>query len=95
MLNNALSNYEDGNYVAAQSILQRLVGNASASKSEKVKAYKYLGFIHCISAREAMCKASFEKAFRLDPDFSLTPAEAGHPIWGPVFSSVKFAKSVK
>jgi predicted transcriptional regulator len=94
MLNNAISSFEDGNYTSSMTVLQRLVTNAAASKKEKLKAYKYLAFIHCISAREKMCRESFEKAFALDPNFSLTPAEAGHPVWGPVFSSVKY-KSVK
>jgi len=25
----------------------------------------------------------------LNPSFDLTPAEAGHPVWGPVFRSAK------
>lgn len=94
MLNNAIDNYEDGNYVASMNVLQKLVSNPAATKKEKLRAYKYMAFIHCISSREAMCRESFEKAFRLERSFSLTPAEAGHPIWGPVFSSVKF-KSAK
>jgi hypothetical protein len=94
MLNNAIDSYEDGNYVASMTVLQKLVVNKAATKKEKLKAYKYLGFIHCISAREKMCRESFEKAFTLDPSFNLTPAEAGHPVWGPVFSSVKY-KSAK
>lgn len=94
MLNNAISSFEDGNYTSSMTVLQRLVANAAATKKEKLKAYKYLAFIHCISAREKMCRESFEKAFALDPNFSLTQAEAGHPVWGPVFSSVKY-KSVK
>jgi hypothetical protein len=28
-------------------------------------------------------------ALDADPDFVLQPAEAGHPLWGPVFTSVK------
>jgi hypothetical protein len=36
-----------------------------------------------------MCYESFRKALALKPDFELTPAEAGHPVWGPVFRSAK------
>ena len=31
----------------------------------------------------------YEKALEVDPKFDLGPAEAGHPIWGPVFRNVK------
>ena len=29
------------------------------------------------------------------PKFDLEPAEAGHPIWGPVWRSVKTARAAK
>ena len=32
---------------------------------------------------------AFGRALQLDPAFTLTPAEAGHPLWGPVFRSLK------
>lgn len=95
MVNNGIKNYEDGNYTVAMSILQALVENKAATKGEKVLAYKYLAFIHCVSpsesrdVREKMCRESFKKAFDLNPNFSLSQAEAGHPVWGPVFSSVR------
>lgn len=95
MVNNGIKNYEDGNYTTAMTIFQNLVANKDATKSEKVIAYKYMAFLHCISptaskdTRERMCRESFKKAFELNPNFDLKPAEAGHPVWGPVFSSVK------
>jgi hypothetical protein len=95
MVNNGIKNYEDGNYAASMSTLQNLVNQKGATKSEKVLAYKYLAFLHCISStesrdfRDKMCRESFKKAFELNPNFDLSPAEAGHPVWGPVFSSVK------
>ena len=95
MVNNGIKNYEDGNYSTSLSILQNLVAQKTATKNEKILAYKYLAFIHCISSteskeyRERMCRDSFKKAFELNPSFNLSPAEAGHPVWGPIFSSVK------
>jgi hypothetical protein len=95
MVNNGIRNYEDGNYAASMATLQSLVAQKDATKSEKVLAYKYLAFMHCVSStesrdwRERMCRESFKKAFELKPDFNLTAAEAGHPVWGPIFSSVK------
>jgi hypothetical protein len=41
-----------------------------------------------------MCYESFRRALALNPKFELTAAEAGHPVWGPVFRSAK-AKSAK
>jgi hypothetical protein len=48
-----------------------------------------MAFMHCLSSRESNCKEEFEKAFAVDSKFDLTSAEAGHPIWGPVFRTVK------
>ena len=95
MVNYGIKSYEDGNYAASMTTLQGLVDNKDATKSEKVLAYKYLAFIHCVSTvesrdlRDRLCRESFKKAFDLNPRFNLSPAEAGHPVWGPVFSSVK------
>ncbi len=95
MVNNGIKSYEDGNYAASMSTLHALVSNKTAKKNEKVIAYKYLAFINCVSPtlpkeqRERMCRDSFKKAFELNPSFNLSPAEAGHPVWGPIFSSVK------
>ena len=95
MVNSGIKNYEDGNYPASITVLQSLVESKEATKGEKLLAYKYLAFDHCVSPRESkelrekMCRDSFRKAFDFDPKFILTPAEAGHPIWGPIFSSEK------
>ncbi|MGH8689191.1 MAG: TssQ family T6SS-associated lipoprotein [Burkholderiales bacterium] len=80
--------YEDGNYGESarylQSALYQGLGNA-----DRVKAHKYLAFIHCVSERIDACRDEFRKALDIDPRMELPPAEAGHPIWGPVFRSVK------
>ena len=52
-------------------------------------ARKHLAFIHCISGREPECRDEFRKAMEIDPAFELTPAEAGHPAWGPVYGGVR------
>lgn len=81
--------YEEGNYQASMMALQGVLDTGLSSKSDQVRAYKYLAFIHCVSSREKMCRNYFRKALEIDPKFDLEPAEAGHPIWGPVFRSVK------
>jgi Tfp pilus assembly protein PilF len=89
MINNGIKSYEDGNYAASMATLQSLVDNQTASKGEKVLAYKYMAFMHCMSAREKACRESFKKAIDLDPNFELRAEEVGHPRWGPVFKNVK------
>jgi hypothetical protein len=42
-----------------------------------------------------MCRESFKKALDMDTDFTLTPAEAGHPVWGSVFNSMKTKPAIK
>ena len=39
--------------------------------------------------RSGPCREEFRKALAIDPGMELAPAEAGHPIWGPIFRSVK------
>jgi len=64
------------------------------SRPDRVKAHKYLAFIACVSSQQLTCREEFSIALELDPKFELAPAEAGHPIWGPMFKSVK-AKQTK
>lgn len=89
MFNNAIKNFDDGNYSEAMTLLQSVIDSKDATKTLKVESYKYLAFIHCISDREKLCRESFKKALELDPNFNLTPAEAGHPVWGLVFQNLK------
>src|SRR5512139_214238 len=81
--------YEEGDYRASTTALQGALNGGLIRTSDRVRAHKYLAFIHCVSAQEEMCRNDFRKALEIDPDFNLEPAEAGHPIWGPVFRSVK------
>ncbi len=87
-LNDGIKSYEDGSYREAVGELQGAL-DAGLSDSEKVTAHKYLAFTYCISHRETLCREEFTKALTIDPKFELTPAEAGHPMWGTVFRSVK------
>jgi tetratricopeptide (TPR) repeat protein len=88
-LNYGVLSYEEGNYQASIMALQGVLETGLSGKPEQVKAYKYLAFIQCVSGREAMCRDYFKKALEIDPNFNLDTAEAGHPIWGPAFRSVK------
>ncbi len=90
-LGKGIKSYEDGDYKSAARQLQAALNFGLSTPSDKVKAHKYLAFIHCVSSRIAACRDEFRKALAEDPQFALEPAEAGHPIWGPVFRNVKAA----
>jgi Tfp pilus assembly protein PilF len=88
-LSTGLINYENGNYKAAAKSLQSALDSGLTFDSDAARAHKYLAFIHCLSNREKQCREEFRKALGKDNNFDLDPAEAGHPIWGPVFRAVK------
>jgi hypothetical protein len=81
--------YETGEFDAALKSLAASLDHGLLSKQEQSRARKYLAFVHCVSAREAQCRDEFRKAFEINPEFALTPAEDGHPIWGPVYRDVR------
>ena len=92
-LEEGVRNYEEGNYRVARRRLQFAL-EEGLSRPDRVKAHKYLAFIACASSQQLTCREEFTIALELDPKFELAPAEAGHPIWGPMFKSVK-AKQTK
>ena len=83
--------YEDGEYAEAQKSFTAAL-QAGVPLNEQVDARKHLAFIHCVSGRQAQCREEFRRALDLNPQLELTPAEAGHPSWGPAFRSVKAAR---
>ncbi len=87
-----IKSYEEGNYTDSAKLLQEALTKGLPNKKDQVEAHKYLAFIHCVSGQKKECTDEFKKALELDPNFELQAAEAGHPLWGPVYSSVKGAK---
>jgi len=81
--------YEDGEHPYAARLLQASLDSGMRGAGDRVKAHKYLAFIHCASSRVQQCRDEFKRALDIDPSFDLRDDEAGHPIWGPVFRSVK------
>jgi len=88
-LADGVKQYDAGDYDNAVKNLGASLEHGLLSKAEQARARKYLAFSHCVSGREILCRDEFRKAFEIYPDFSLTPAEDGHPIWGPVYRSVR------
>lgn len=88
-LSSGIRAYEDGDYRNSAQFLQNALSAELLLNSDKVAAHKYLAFIDCAQSRGKSCRNEFRKALELDPKLELTPAEAGHPSWGPVFKSLK------
>jgi len=91
-LSTGIRQYDDGNYAESLKSLQSAVDLGLASKGDRIKAHKHMAFIHCVSGRERQCRDEFRKGLDEDPTMELEPAEAGHPIWGPVFRAAKARK---
>lgn len=87
-LEDGVLNYEEGNYQVAKRRLQFAL-EEGLRRPDRVQAHKYLAFIACVSSQQLTCREEFAIALELDPNFELAPAEAGHPIWGPMFKSIK------
>ena len=88
-LADGVKQYDAGEYDNAVKNLTSSLEHGLLSKAEQARARKYLAFSHCVSGREILCRDEFRKAFEIYPEFALTTAEDGHPIWGPVYRSVR------
>ena len=84
-----LRQYEAGSYEDALKSLTVSLDHGLLPRTEQATARKHLAFIHCVSSRDQQCREEFRKAMEIDPKFELTTAEAGHPIWGPIYSNVR------
>ena len=87
-LSTGLREYEDGDYAEAARNLQGAI-DLGLTDGERANAHKHLAFIHCAAGRERPCRDEFRRALSADPTLELEPAEAGHPVWGPIFRAVK------
>lgn len=86
--------YDNGRHRDATKLLRAALAS-DPSPNEQVEAYKYLAFIECSANRRTQCRDNFRRALALDPKLELTPAEAGHPVWGPIFRDLKQQKKPK
>lgn len=91
-LSAAIDAYDEGHFSTASTLIHRSLKEGLPTAGQ-VRARKYLAFIHCISGREAECRAEFTRALALDPSMELSAAEIGHPMWGRVFRSAKAARA--
>lgn len=80
--------YDDAMYPQAETQLRQALQTGLAAAKDRAAAHKHLAFIACASQRVAECEAAFRAAREADPGFALAKAEAGHPLWGPVYRRV-------
>lgn len=78
--------YDDALYPEAEKALNEALRLKLASPRDRATAHKTLAFIYCTTERTTECEAAFRSAKQADPQFALSKAEAGHPVWGPVYA---------
>ncbi|MCL4758443.1 MAG: TssQ family T6SS-associated lipoprotein [Rhodocyclaceae bacterium] len=84
-----IRSYEEGRYEAATGRLHAALALGLQRPADTIRAHKHLAFIHCSTGANEPCAAAFRAILTLDPEFELNKAEAGHPMWGPVFLAVR------
>ena len=78
--------YDDALYPEAEKALIEALRLKLASPRDRATAHKTLAFIYCTTERATECESAFRSAKQADPQFALSKAEAGHPVWGPVYA---------
>lgn len=92
---NAMRFYEEGQHERAEVLFRRALAEGLKDSNDVAMADKHLAFIACAYNRPAECETAFRAAFAADPNFQLTDAEVGHPIWGPVYKRVAVEQPAK
>ena len=81
----AMRAYDDADYPAVERQANEAMKLGLRSTRDIATAHKLRAFVYCTSNRLAACEAEFRAARAADPNFVLSHAEAGHPVWGPVY----------
>lgn len=88
-LDSAHAAYDKGDYERTLYVLGHSHDLDSASPDMQVEAHKLMAFSYCLTNRITLCRAEFTKILNIAPQFELSPAEKGHPIWGPAFEAAR------
>lgn len=83
-----LAKYNEGNFAESIKIFKEPMFER-AWPELRIRAHKYLAFSYCVSGNALQCKKTFVEILKSSPEFELTSAESGHPLWGPVFTEAK------
>ena len=84
-LSQGVKAYRAGQYAQAETLLKQALKGGLSASSDAAQAHKHLAFIYCTSRRESLCASAFKAARAADPQFALSKAEAGHPMWSKVY----------
>lgn len=87
--------YENGDYKTAHQELQTALNQGLTNRADRINAHKHLAFVACATGQRDVCKEHFRRVLAINSRFALTKAEAGHPVWGPVFREAKAEASRK
>jgi hypothetical protein len=86
------ANYQAGRYGEVIRYVAKSDDLATAPASVKIPALKLQAFSYCVSNYPQLCQDAFARILAIDPSFELTPAEIGHPVWGPAYKRAKQAR---
>lgn len=89
MLVDGLVKYEAGDFTEAYRLLDEAFKEGLKDPKDQVRALKHAAFCLCLQNRWPQCRATFVRIYDIDPEFDLTPAEAGHPSWTRTFAGAK------
>ena len=81
----AIRAYDEADYGAAERQSDEALRLGLQSPRDVALAHKLRAFVYCTSNRIPACEEEFRAARAVDPGFVLSRAEAGHPVWGPVY----------
>ena len=88
-LQDGMIKYDAGDFVTAARLLEEAFKEGLKDKALQVRALKHIAFSLCLQEKWRDCRAAFVRVYDVDPDFDLTPAEAGHPSWTRTFAGAK------
>lgn len=80
-----MRSYDEADYGATERQADEALRLGLQSARDVALAHKLRAFVYCTSNRIPACEDEFRAARAADPGFALTRAEAGHPVWGPVY----------
>ena len=83
-----LKAYDEAQYGTAELQFKQALALGLPSPRDRAEAHKRLAFIDCTSGKLTQCETEFRLAQQADATFRLDKAEAGHPVWGPVYRKV-------
>lgn len=86
-----LAQYDASRFERALADFNQALASGKLGTANTLNARKHMAFIYCVSHRQLQCREQFQTMLQLDPEFDLAPNEASHPLWGPVWASLKGA----